>query len=189
MVDADACPGHTDRVRRMILLNTICGGTAPAGTPTVADYPWKRWIDEGLESGRTQEVLSNLRSTILSVMKRIGFERTDVVDETWVRAYASAFPDVASCKGALQFPLGITAARTFEFLMEGASGFAASQKKPAILVGGTRDRAIPAPTAIAMFGSIWPDGPVIELTDAGHFVQEDAPEIVVPLIELLLQAT
>jgi haloalkane dehalogenase len=42
---------------------------------------------------------------------------------------------------------------------------------------------------IGMFRSLWPDGAVIELSEAGRFIQEDAPEIVVPLIELFLRAT
>jgi pimeloyl-ACP methyl ester carboxylesterase len=37
--------------------------------------------------------------------------------------------------------------------------------------------------AIAGFRAFFPTGTVHELPDAGHFIQEDAPETVVPLIE------
>jgi pimeloyl-ACP methyl ester carboxylesterase len=46
-----------------------------------------------------------------------------------------------------------------------------------------RDRAIWPHVAIAGFRAFFPKGTVHELAGAGHFIQEDAPEVVVPLIE------
>ncbi len=48
-----------------------------------------------------------------------------------------------------------------------------------------RDRALPATATIAQF----PDAPVVELCQPGHFCQEDAPETLVVLIEQFIQQT
>ena len=54
---------------------------------------------------------------------------------------------------------------------------------PAMMIEGMQDRAIWPHVAIAGFRAFFPAGTVHELPGAGHFIQEDAPEIVVPLIE------
>ena len=92
---------HPERVKRMVLMNTGTPAPPPEGTKTIQEHDWYQWIHGDTD---TDAVLSNLSSTILSVMKRIGFERTGHVDETWVRAYASPFPTAADCKGARTFP-------------------------------------------------------------------------------------
>jgi haloalkane dehalogenase len=40
-----------------------------------------------------------------------------------------------------------------------------------------------------MFRDTWPKGPVVTLPGVGHFLQEDAPEAVVALIEQFIQMT
>jgi haloalkane dehalogenase len=54
---------------------------------------------------------------------------------------------------------------------------------PAMMIEGMQDHAIWPHVAIAGFRAFFPQGTVHELPEAGHFIQEDAPEIVVPLIE------
>ena len=54
---------------------------------------------------------------------------------------------------------------------------------PAMMIEGMEDRAIWPHVALAGFRAFFPKGTVHELTGVGHFIQEDAPEIVVPLIE------
>jgi len=53
---------------------------------------------------------------------------------------------------------------------------------PAMMLEGMRDHAIWPHVAIAGFRAFFPQGTVHELPEAGHFIQEDAPETVVPLI-------
>ena len=36
---------------------------------------------------------------------------------------------------------------------------------------------------------MYPDAPITELPNAGHYCQEDAPEIIVPLIQQFLKLT
>jgi haloalkane dehalogenase len=176
---------HPDRIRRLCLMNTGVPGIAPKEARRVKDLPWYQWA----HSEEAPAVLANLGSTILSVLKRIGFERTAHVDETWVRAYASAFPTTESCKGALAFPLAIETDETRQVLIEQFANLPALAAKPAMYVHGEADRAIPTEFSVGAFRSTWPNGPVVTLPGVGHFIQEDAPETACALIEQFLQLT
>jgi haloalkane dehalogenase len=182
---------HPERVKRICLMNTMCGyGIAGRDdvVPTTSSR-WFRWIAEGIESGRTEAVLTNLGSTVLSVMKIIGFENSSVVDDTWIRAYSAPFPTPADCKGGVEFPLDVHHNRIFDYMVEGFGGVEALKSKPAMLAEGMKDGAIPPSTAIADFKALWPHGPVVELPNAGHFCQEDEPDTLVALIQQFLQMT
>ena len=178
---------HPDRIKCLCICNTY----APwARIPTDGKFPtpkhkWFNWV----QMDQYEPTLLNLGATVLSVMKRIGFERTAQVDETWVRAYASPFPTPESCRGALQFPRNITDPKTFEFFQELADKHDVEVLKtiPAMCIHGEEDRAMPARYTVFRFKSIWPNGPVVTLPGVGHFVQEDAPETVTALIEQFVQ--
>jgi haloalkane dehalogenase len=179
---------HPQRVHSLVLMNTVTGyGIAGRrDLPNPLETPWFRWVREGLPTGRTEAVLSQLGSTILSVMQIVGLERLDRVDPTFIRAYAAAFPTPADCKGAIEFPLDLALGRIRDFVREGAGGVAAIREKPALLIEGMLDRAIPPALALADFAGLWPKGPVIEVPGAGHYIQEDAPEVVVPALQVFL---
>ena len=179
---------HPERVKRLVVMNTLVGGQAPEGTPNVPDYPWFAWV----QSDAFEPTIMNLSATVLSVMKRIGFEHTAHVDETWVRAYATPFPTPADCIAARQFPLNIADPETMKFILEIASlpgAIEAVKAKPAMLVTGAEDRAIPCELAVGSFRNMWPGAPVTVLPGVGHFIQEDAPEIVTALIAQFVQST
>lgn len=176
---------HPERVKRLCYMNTGVPGRAPAGAKRVTDWPWYQWV----QTPESQAVLANLGATILSVLKRIGFERTSHVDETWVRAYASAFPTSADCKGALAFPKCIHAPETIAAILEHGANLPALAAKPAMYVHGEEDRAIPTEMSVGAFRSTWPKGPVVTLPGVGHFIQEDAPETACALIEQFIQMT
>jgi haloalkane dehalogenase len=98
---------HPERVHSVVLMNTVCGyGTiGRRDLPNPLDTPWFTWIREGLHNGRTEAVLSQLGSTILSVLQIVGLERLDRVDTAFIRAYAAPFATPAECKGAIEFLL------------------------------------------------------------------------------------
>ena len=60
---------------------------------------------------------------------------------------------------------------------------------PAMMIEGMQDHAIWPHLALAGFRAFFPHGTVHELAHAGHFIQEDAPETVVPLIDEFCQRT
>ncbi|MFL5254824.1 MAG: alpha/beta fold hydrolase [Rhodopila sp.] len=179
---------HPERIHSLVLMNTVVGyGTAGRrDLPNPLDTPWFRWVREGLETGRTEAVLSHLGSTILSVMQVVGLERLDHVDRTFIRAYAAPFATPADCKGAIEFPLDLALGRIRDFVREGAGGVAALRDKPALLIEGMLDRAIPPALALADFDGLWPKAPVVQVKAAGHYIQEDAPDVVVPVLQTFL---
>ena len=179
---------HAERIHSLVLMNTVCGyGTAGRrDLPAPVESSWFRWILEGMPTGRTEAVLSQLGSTILSVMQIVGLERLDRVDPTFIRAYAAPFVTPDDCKGAIAFPLDLALGRIRDFVREGAAGVPALKQKPAILIEGMLDRAILPVLALADFHGLWPDRPVIEVADSGHYIQEDSPEVAIAAIQAFL---
>lgn len=179
---------HPDRVKRMVYMNTVNGyGRISKDLPGPNESPWFQWIGGGMENGRTEQVLRNAGSTVLSVMKIIGFNSVNT-DDTWIRAYSEQFPDWDSAIGAYEFPIDAYLGRIREYVRAGAEGLPALAAKPAILLEGLDDKAIDPRRAVADFRGVWPDGPVVEIEGAGHFCQEDAPVTLVSNIRQFLQA-
>jgi cis-3-alkyl-4-acyloxetan-2-one decarboxylase len=179
---------HPERVHSLVMMNTVCGYGAAGrrDLPKPTESAWFRWILEGLPTGRTEAVLSRLGSTILSVMQIVGLERLDRVDPTFIRAYAAPFETPEECKGAIAFPLDLALGRIRDFVLAGASGVPALKSKPAILIEGMLDRAILPVLALEDFRGLWPTGTIIEVPSAGHYIQEDAPEVAIAAIQAFL---
>jgi len=191
------CAAYTvrnpERVKRFCLMNTLIGygpllENAPK-IPPIHTSPWFAWVIERLKDGTYYDILGNLGSTILSIMKILGFEKTSVVNDTWLRAYSAPFENREECKGAIEFPLDVAERRINDYILEGAGGIEEIRKKPAMLAEGMRDHAIPPGRAIADFKLLFPGGPIVELENVGHFCQEDAPETLVALIKQFIQMT
>ncbi len=179
---------HPEKVKRLVYMNTVAGyGVVSESVTPINQSPWFKWIGEGLESGRTEQVLRNAGSTVLSIMKIIGFQNSSVVDDTWIDAYSSPFPSYESSIGAYEFPIDAYLGRIVDYVLEGAEGVPNLKSKPAILLEGLEDRAIPPDRAIEGFRSLWPDERIIELEGVGHFCQEDAPDLLVSYIQEFLK--
>jgi len=179
---------NPEKVKRLIYMNTIAGyGRVSDSVTPIIESPWFKWIGEGLESGRTEQVLRNAGSTVVSIMKIIGFQNSSVIDDTWIHAYSSPFPDYESSIGAYEFPIDAYLGRIVDYVLEGAGGVPEIQSKPAILLEGLEDRAIPPDRAIEGFRSLWPNEKIVELPGVGHFCQEDAPDLLVSHIQEFLK--
>jgi cis-3-alkyl-4-acyloxetan-2-one decarboxylase len=175
---------HPDRVKRLFLLNTLAGyGKAEFDALT----PWFQFVRRHHEAGTLSEVLGHLDVNILSIMKIIGLENLSAVNSDWLAAYGSAFPAREDCIGAIEFPLDVLLGRIAPYVTEGFPLVDNLKSKPAMLAVGMKDRAISPAVQIADFKGIWPDRPIIKLPNAGHFSQEDAPDVIVALIQLFVQ--
>lgn len=178
---------HPERVRRVALMNTLFGyGGAPQPEERT---PWFQWIAKHHEAGTLDGILGELGSTILSVMKIIGFQNSAAVDDTWIRAYSAPFPDRASCIGGIEFPLDVHLSRFQAYILDGLQNgdLDALKSKPAMLAYGLEDRGISPDQAIPDFKALYPGAPVVTLPGVGHFCQEDAPETLVSMIWQFMQ--
>lgn len=175
---------YPDRMKRFVAMNTIFGTDRNVREGRLT--PWFTAIKEMEESDQLEAVLGNLRYLVGGIMMTLGIERREIVTDTWLRAYAAAFPTLQECRAAIAFPLeGLHLERIRDTLIGALPGlFKLGQAGvPAMMIEGMQDHAIWPHVAIAGFRAFFPEGTVHELARAGHFIQEDAPEIVVPLIE------
>jgi pimeloyl-ACP methyl ester carboxylesterase len=175
---------HPERMKRFVAMNTIFGTDRNVREERLT--PWFSAIKAMEDAGQLDAVLGNLRYLVGAVMMTLGIERREVVTDTWLRAYAAAFPTPEECRAAIAFPLeGLHLERIRDTLVAALPPlFKLGQAGvPAMMIEGMRDHAIWPHVAIAGFRAFFPKGTVHELEGAGHFIQEDAPETVVPLIE------
>ena len=173
-----------DRMKRFVAMNTIFGTDRNVREERLT--PWFTAIKEMEEAGQLEAVLGNLRFLVGGIMMQLGIQRRDIVTDTWLRAYAAAFPTTDECRAAIAFPLeALHLERIRDTLVAALPGlFKLGQSGvPAMMIEGMQDRAIWPHVALAGFRAFFPRGTVHEIPSAGHFIQEDAPEIVVPLIQ------
>ena len=94
-----------DRIKRFVSVN----GPTPAGQPdlqerlgaNVAKSPWFQWILNAEKNGTLEQILGQLSYNILSTLKLNGFERNEVINEQWLRAYSAPFPSPDYTVGAI----------------------------------------------------------------------------------------
>lgn len=181
---------YPDRMKRFVVMNAIFGVDRAVREERLT--PWFQAIDAMERSGTLEAVLGNLRYLAGAVMIMLGLERKAAVTDVWLRAYAAPFETRDECRGAIAFPLEALHLERIRDSMRSALPKLhelGSQGIPALMVEGMRDRAIWPHVALAGFRAFFPHGTVHEVAHAGHFIQEDAHEVVVPLIEEFLART
>jgi haloalkane dehalogenase len=177
---------HPERVKRLFLLNTLSGyGNAPRDGLS----PWFAFVKKHYDAGTWQEIIGNLDANALSIMKIMGFENSAAIDANWIAAYSAPFPTKQDCPGATEFPLDALLNRIAPYIKEGMPLIDGLKSKPAMLTVGMKDRTILPQRQIADFKAVWPNRPIVELPNAGHFSQEDAPDTIIALIQNFIQST
>ena len=170
-------------VKSYFLINTLFGYSREERPQSLS--PWFKWIKKHYDDKTLDGILGELGSTVLSVMKIPNFTNSEVIDDDWITAYSSQFPDRASCKGAINFPLDALLNRMFPYILEGfkLGDLKSLCSKPAFLAYGMQDRAIEPDYAIRDFKALFPNAKVFKLPNAGHYSQEDEPEVLINLIK------
>jgi len=169
---------HPDRIKRIVSVN----GPTPAGQPDLIDHlmanaataPWFQWILKAEADGILEEVLGHLDYNILSTLKLNGFERNDIITDTWMAAYRAPFPTPGHAAGAIGWAKGF-ATGAHEFETPDAATAAALAEKPALALWGEADRTLQAGHFLPLFRQVFPEGEVHRLVGAGHYSPEDAP--------------
>ena len=174
---------NIDKVRGFVLINTLFGYSKEERPKNLS--PWFQWINKHYQDNTLEGILGELGSTLLSVMKIPNFTNNNIINDTWINAYSSQFPDRASCKGAINFPLDALLNRIAPYVIEGIKqgDLKSLCAKPAILAYGMKDNAIEPDYAIRDFKALFPSSKVIEMPNAGHYSQEDEPELLINLIK------
>ena len=186
-------------VKRFCLMNTMLGyGGAVRDSPSsnqevpqLTDSTWFQWVRQSYNSGVYHEVMSHIGDNVLSVMKKLGFENSAAINDTWLRAYSAPFSTLDESRGAIEFPLDVILNRIQGYVIEGIKmgNLEIVRSKPAMLAEGMKDKAMPPALVMSDFKRLFPDGPIVQLQNAGHFCQEDAPETLVALIHMFIQMT
>ena len=170
---------HPDRIKRIVSVN----GPTPLGQPdlierltaNIAAAPWFQWVLKADADGTLEAVLGQLDYNILSTLKLNGFERNEIISDSWLAAYRAPFPTPEHAKGAIGWAKGIaTGAHVFE--APDAEVAAALVDKPALALWGEADRTLQAEQFLPLFRQAFPGGEVRRLAGVGHYSPEDAPE-------------
>lgn len=183
---------HPDRIRRLVAANA----PTPLGQPdlserlaaNVAVSPWFQWIIKAENEGHLEAVLGHLGFNILSTLKLNGFENNNLIDETWLGAYAAHFSSPAECLGAIGWAKGLaTGMHRFEAPDELARR--AIRNKPALALWGGKDRTLGAQYFLPLFTQLFPAAPVHQLSHAGHYCLEDAPGTIAGIVADFIRST
>ncbi|WP_225726042.1 MULTISPECIES: alpha/beta fold hydrolase [unclassified Nocardia] len=186
---------HPDRIARIVAINTVL----PLGQPGYQelmnanhdDSAWFRWAGAAQADGSLEQILGNAGHTVTHLMLALQtITHPEIVTPTWIRAYASHFTDRAACRGVIRFPQQlVTPGAKPPVLPPDPEIATILRAKPALLLEGMRDNALLPRHIIPAFRAAFPDAPIVELPEAGHFPQEDAPQALLAAIELFLQST
>ena len=174
---------NLNKVKSFVLINTLFGYSKEERPKNLS--PWFQWIKKHYQDKTLDGILGELGSTLLSVMKIPNFTNNNIINETWINAYSAQFPDRASCKGAINFPLDALLNRIVPYIVEGIKqgDLKSLCSKPAVLAYGMKDKAIEPDYAIRDFRALFPGSKVVEMPNAGHYSQEDEPELLINLIK------
>ena len=174
---------NLNKVKSFVLINTLFGYSKEERPKNLS--PWFQWINKHYQDKTLDGILGELGSTLLSVMKIPNFTNNNIINDTWINAYSSQFPNRASCIGAINFPLDALLNRIVPYIVEGIKqgDLKSLCSKPAVLAYGMKDKAIEPDYAIRDFKALFPGSKVVEMPNAGHYSQEDEPELLINLIK------
>jgi haloalkane dehalogenase len=172
---------YPDRIKRLVIMNTGIG-VYPEDTKT--------WVSDLVAKGTYEKILGNLKKSLPSLLAG-GVSKETMITETMIRAYTAPFPNKASCKGAMAFPLDIPVGRNhpsaslMHSILERRNLL---RDKNKVIIWGLKDPVFPR-MILDWWLQTYPGTEVHELPEASHFLQEDAPDKIVKIIQEFLYKT
>ena len=172
---------HPERVRALVVMNTI--GFVPDGadgSPPLA----LRVLRAPVLGEQLVQGLGLFHRALLPA----GIAREERRDPRVLRAYRDVQGSWPERAGTLAFPRLIPDHPDHPSMavLERTGAYLEGFRGPVLIIWGMKDPAF-RPAMLAEWRGRFPDAPVLELPDAGHFVQEDAPERIVPRIKRFLE--
>jgi haloalkane dehalogenase len=169
-----------EKVRSLFIMNTLAHRPEPdASMPGILRFIRAPIIGEVLVKGLHAFVRALLLRSI----------RPERRDEQTRAAYLAPHPTYGSRTGILAFPRQIPSSPrgpVADFFDEVHRGLAAFKDRPVAFAWAKKDPAFTPRDYERSWAPDFPDAPVLWLEEAGHFLQEDAPDLIVPrLLELL----
>ncbi|MGI8726735.1 MAG: alpha/beta fold hydrolase, partial [Solirubrobacterales bacterium] len=173
---------HPERIRSLMILNTFAH-RPPDDVPL--PIPLKLFRQPGIGEGLVKGLNLFTRAGIFlgGVVKR---ER---LSEEVRSAYLAPHPDWSSRTGVLMFPREIPSGpegRVSDLMAEVEQGLEAFADRDVKICWAMRDIAFTEEMLERMWLKTFPDAEVRKIDDAGHYLQEDAHEVIIPeLLELV----
>lgn len=174
---------HPDRVRALFVLNTIAHGfrrDALAAGRTSLAIPLPLHL---IRASGVGALLVQGLDLFKPLVFRLGIERKERLTPAVRRAYRDIHPGWSDRVGMLMFArqLPIRAGGPVDDMNREIETLLVRhfRSKPIRIVWGMRDRVLPATYLDRLWLDTFPDAHVTRIHNAGHFVQEDAPELVI----------
>jgi pimeloyl-ACP methyl ester carboxylesterase len=177
---------HPERVSRLVILNTWPGGRE------LPDHPAPTGFFRLVRArGPGDLLVRRLNLFTRMILFRGGVVHRDRLGDVEKAAYLAPHPTAASRAGVMAFPRLIpweddNPTRPLGEHIE--RGLMRLTDKPVLICWPGKDPAFKQKT-LAMWRRIFPHAEVHEFDDAGHYIQEDAHERIVPLLVDFLKRT
>jgi len=168
-IGMDIASRRAERVRGLVMGNTWFWPEQGRMVTTFSKVMGSRPI---------QHLIKRRNFFVSPLMKRS--LRADLSDEEFAH-YTDVVPTPASREGIAVFPIEIT--RSHPWLGELEARVADTlADKPVVLMFGRKDPALASDSIIDRWRTRFPGATYIDLPDAGHYIQEDAPDEIVAAI-------
>ncbi len=171
---------HPERIKRLVLMNTWAFAPWPGGA-----FP------------RLLEIIRSERGEAF-VQRKNGYLEPALIGTTYhsekltntvLEAYRAPFPTPESRLAMLCWSRDIPVQETdasYTEMKRIEDGLPQFNAKPVLLVWGMQDPVIP-PSILHRWQQLYPHATTHEIEDASHFLQEDAPDRIIPMIETFLK--
>lgn len=172
---------HRDRVKRLALMNTWAFAPWPGG-------PLPRLL-EIIRSRRGEHFVLERNGYVEPALMG-GTCHPERVSKELLEAYLAPFPTPASRIALLCWSRDIPVGEgdpSFAEMKRIERALGAFDPVPTVVVWGMRDSVLTSPV-LEMWRRALPRASIVALEDAGHFLQEDAPQAVVAALERFLAA-
>lgn len=171
---------HPERIKRLVLMNTWAFAPWPAGSlPRLLEL---------IRSARGEAFVLQKNGYLEPALRGTTFH-AEKLTQSVMEAYLAPFPTPESRLAMLCWSQDIPVQETdvsYAEMKRIEAGLPEFSRIPILLVWGMRDPVLSTPV-LRRWQQLYPQSTTLELEDAGHFLQEDAPERIVQYIETFLQ--
>lgn len=168
-IGMDIASRNPDRVRGLVMGNTWFWP---------ADDRITKVFSTTLGTPPMQWLIKNRNIFVTQLMKRS--LRVKLTDKEFAH-YTDVVPTPESREGIAVFPKQIRGAHPWMSELEDRVASTLGQKT-VVLIFGRKDPALASDATISRWRNEFPDAKMIELPNAGHYIQEDAPDAIVEAI-------